>query len=133
MTVNPNHEPDVADETQEEPAEVSPHPPVLVTIDGPVRVQQLPGVRTIFTRVVASGDQTPVVLVNPDLRRREVKFLSDQPILISDDQQAVIGNSAPIWPANLLLPIPGSGKIYVKSNTPGTAATIIVVDILWTN
>lgn len=124
--------PDVDDETQQEPPEPT-HPPVAVTVEGPVRVQELPVVVAAVRRLVLPADNSIVQVANADLRRRVIKVLStDQPFVMGVEKGHVEGSYAGLFPINVWAVMEAPVMLYAKSATGGTAATLTIIELDWT-
>lgn len=124
--------PTVDDETQQEPAGET-HPPVAVTVSGPVRTQDLPGTVTAIRTVNLPADNTSVNVASADLRRKSIVVLStDQPFVIGITKSDVDGTGGARWPINVPLIMNGTAQLYAKSGTNATAATLSVIEVDWT-
>jgi hypothetical protein len=129
-----DHPPSVQEEFQQEPA-IQSYPPVSVNVQGPVRTQDLPKVINGIRKVVCPADNTPVNVANADPRRGIIRIIStDQPFILGLTRDAVnnpLGEGTP-FPINVVIPFTGTGAIYAKSATNGTAATLSVIEEDWT-
>lgn len=130
--------PDAAEIQGVESAPSTKFPTVPVTVEGPVRVEQLPSrlgdARTFKVQPAASiaahvsGDTT--FRRNKDPRRRRVILLStDQPFYYAMDQETVERGQGALWPINVALPVEHTDEFFLASaNVAGSTITLIRED-----
>lgn len=99
--------------------------PVMVQVDGSVRVHQLPP-RVAHSRnvpVALSSDPALVEIVAAeDPRRQYCKIIcTGNPVFIGHDKQAVAQGTAGILPVGVPLELPTSAPIYAASASGGAA------------
>lgn len=130
-----------AEDVQGEEVDASLRIPVVpVTVEGPVRVQQLPSrlgdARTVKLAPAASitahssGDVT--FRRNKDPRRRRLILLStDKPFYYAMEQESAERGSGALWPINVPLVIEHCEEFYLASaDAAGSTLTVIRED--WT-
>lgn len=102
-------------------------PRVRVDVDGPVRTQQLGAVDGSIRGVVVD-DVNGGKLVNHDDRRSVLTIIPyDQPIYLGMTQSEVqASNAAPIA-KGVPVTLHGVRRLYARSATPGSSATVTVI------
>lgn len=124
---NDSLNPDTGELLQQEDS--GPLMPVHVSVDGSVRVHQLPP-RVATTRNVTIGDgsggpDTFECLAAEDPRRQYFYVsCTGNPIMIAHDKQSLTQGIGAILPVGLLLPLPTSAPIYAKCNV-GAATSVV--------
>jgi hypothetical protein len=121
MTADPT-QPDV---TEIEQSEVH-IPSVPVTVEGPVRVQRLPGVTTVFGNRESITSTEAVKILEEDPRRL-IAFVigNDQSIVVGATQQQAMVNGAQ-WPANVPMQIDGKDEVWVRASSTSVRVSWIV-------
>jgi hypothetical protein len=130
-----------AEDVQGEEIDGNPRIPIVpVSVEGPVRVQQLPSrlgdARTV--KLLPAASITPhaagevTFRRNKDPRRRRLILLStDKPFYYAMEQESAERGSGALWPINVPLPVEHCEEFYLASaDAAGTTLTIIRED--WT-
>jgi hypothetical protein len=126
MTV-PELQPDELEALQ---AESGPVPAAKVSVDGPVRTQELP--RKAGATFNKTGvTTTPFQLLRADHRRAVARIISiGQPMYVALSQASAgdVSRMA-LWPAATVFPVTADCEVWVASSTATT--TISVVTEMW--
>lgn len=132
MTAPEDYTPEISEEFQADPVSMR-YPPVAVTTMGPVRTQELPATVNAIRTVTCPADNSSVNVANSDVRRKQITIVGiDQPFILGTAKSDVDGTAGAKFPINVPIIIPGTALIYAKSATGGTAATLSVIELDWT-
>lgn len=126
---NPDLTPDI-DEIYQAEEHALPLTPIPVTIEGPVRSQDLPSKTMVVTQLFldsTGGFIQPQRLLGDDPRRKIARLVaSDQKIRIGTSQKQVMNaDTCAIWPVGVVLPITATTEVWVAADTLTTRISCI--------
>lgn len=122
MPTVPELQPDELDVLQ---AETDDMPSVRVSVDGPVRTQDLPRkAGATFTKTIGT---TPIRLLTQDHRRAQVRLMSiGQSMLVAfSSAMAQDASRMALWPANVAFTMNNDSEVWVASATATTSISVI--------
>lgn len=117
-------EPTTADVVQEEdPAGLARVP---VTVEGPVRVVDLPAKAGGLFTVAGVGQAVGVRILSEDPRRKHATVLATDQNVRYGASQAAAENGGALWPANIPLVWSAKSELWATAVTSTTAISVVV-------
>lgn len=124
-------EPDIVDVHQEEPEDILPVPSVPVTVDGPVRTQQLPTRTASMRSIRITGTE---VIAGEDDRRASVTLVArsgTEGFYVGTSSQMVASGEAAFFDSNIPVTLRTTERLYARSSDGTTMSHLTVVQELW--